>query len=54
MTPKRKAKHAGGRPREGRVKLTCYPLPATVSAIKARVGGAANTIGKVLDAAFDK
>lgn len=41
-----------GRPKEGRVKVTLYVTPATMHAVKRRVGGKSNTMGKVIDVAF--
>lgn len=45
----RKRKPGAGRPSEGREKLTCYPKPETVAAIRAGLTERDNTLGKVLD-----
>jgi len=46
---KRKRKSGAGRPHEGREKLTCYPKPETVAAIRAELNESDNTLGKALD-----
>ncbi len=43
-----------GRPPEHRVKLTCYVLPATAKRIAANAAKAKVTLGKAVDAAFQK
>lgn len=49
MTKKRKRKPGAGRPNEGREKLTCYPKPETVAAIRCELNERDNTLGKALD-----
>jgi hypothetical protein len=52
MPKKHKCKTGVGRPREGREKLTCYPKPETIAAVRARLNDTDNTLGKVLDRRF--
>jgi hypothetical protein len=49
MPKKRKRKAGAGRPYEGREKLTCYPKPETVAAIRGALNETDNTLGKALD-----
>ncbi len=52
MTPKKRS--GPGRPPEGRVKVTLHLLPMTLKRVRTKLGVERNTMGKVVDAAFDR